>query len=217
MPEQWSKRFDFPIYEIYGVSEVMTCMANTPYNEVKWGSMGKGLPGYRMTLMNDRLEAVAVGEQGRLMIHRDDPGMFLSYYKQWEKWQAAHKGEWYDTGDVMRLDKDGYYYYLGRKDDLFKSRGYFISPQEVENALLKHDAIAEAAVIGIPDEAYGNRIAAFARLVDGNNPSDTLCAEVLADVAERLAPYKAPKSLEFLEEIPKNAVGKILRSALVAD
>ena len=217
VPEQWSKRFDFPIYEIYGVSEVMTCMANTPYNEVKWGSMGKGLPGYRMTLMNDRLEEVAIGEQGRLMIHRDDPGMFLCYYKQWEKWQAAHKGEWYDTGDVMRQDGDGYYYYLGRKDDLFKSRGYFISPQEVENALLRHDAIAEAAVIGIPDEAYGNRIAAFARLVDGNNPSDTLRAEVLADVAERLAPYKAPKSLEFLEEIPKNAVGKILRSALVED
>ena len=217
VPEQWSQRFDFPIYEIYGVSEVMTCMANTAYNEVKWGSMGKALPGYRMTIMNDRLEPVAVGESGRLMIHRDDPGMFLCYYRQWEKWQAAHKGEWYDTGDVMRQDEDGYYYYLGRKDDLFKSRGYFISPQEVENALLKHEAVAEAAVIGIPDDAYGNRIAAFARLAGGNAPSDELKGDILKDARRRLAPYKVPKSLEFLDEVPKNPVGKILRSALATD
>ena len=217
VPEQWSHRFDFPLYEIYGVSEVMTCMANTPYHEVKWGSMGKGLAGIRMAIMDDRLEPVAVGEQGRLMIHRDDPGMFLCYYKQWDKWQAAHKGAWYDTGDVMRQDEDGYYYYLGRKDDLFKSRGYFISPQEIENALLKHPAIAEAAVIGIPDEAYGNRIAAFARLAGGSQPSDALGDAVLAELAGRLAPYKVPKSLAFLDEIPKNAVGKILRRALPSD
>ncbi len=217
VPEQWSHRFDFPLYEIYGVSEVMTCMANTAYNEIKWGSMGKALPGYRMTIMNDRLEPVAVGESGRLMIHRDDPGMFLCYYKQWDKWRAAHKGEWYDTGDVMRQDEDGYYYFLGRKDDLFKSRGYFISPQEVENALLKHEAVAEAAVIGISDDAYGNRVAAFARLAGDDAASDELRDEILEDAARRLAPYKVPKSLEFLEEIPKNPVGKILRSALPSD
>ena len=217
VPEQWSHRFDFPLFEIYGVSEVMTCMANTSYNEVKWGSMGRGLPGIRMCIMSDRLEPVATGEQGRLMIHRDDPGMFLCYYKQWDKWQAAHKGEWYDTGDVMRQDGDGYYYYLGRKDDLFKSRGYFISPQEVENALIKHPAIAESAVIGIPDEAYGNRIAAYARLVETETASDALAEEILADIADRLAPYKVPKSLDFVDEVPKNAVGKILRRALTGD
>lgn len=207
----------FPLYEIYGVSEVMTCMANTSYNEVKWGSMGKGLVGIRMCIMSDRLEPVAAGEQGRLMIHRDDPGMFLCYYQQWDKWQAAHKGEWYDTGDVMRQDEEGYYYYLGRKDDLFKSRGYFISPQEIENALIKHPAIAESAVIGVPDDAYGNRIDAYARLVETESPSEALAAEILADVADRLAPYKVPKSLNFVDEVPKNAVGKILRRALTND
>ena len=148
--------------------------------------------------------------------------MFLCYYKQWEKWQAAHKGEWYDTGDVMRQDEDGYYYYLGRKDDLFKSRGYFISPQEVENALIKHPAVAECAVIGIPDEAYGNRIAAYARLIDSeaasdDSAADELAATILADVGERLAPYKVPKSLTFVDEVPKNAVGKIMRRALIED
>ncbi len=222
VPELWAERFALPLFEIYGVSEVMTCMANTHYNTVKWGSMGKGLPGIRMCIMNDRLEPVAPGEQGRLMIHRDDPGMFLCYYKQWDKWQAAHKGEWYDTGDVMRQDEDGYYYYLGRKDDLFKSRGYFISPQEVENALIKHPAVAECAVIGIPDEAYGNRIAAYARLIESEAVSDDIAADelaanILADVGERLAPYKVPKSLTFVDEVPKNAVGKILRRALIED
>ena len=214
VPEQWAKRFTFPLYEIYGVSEVMTCIANAAYNPVKWGSMGQGLPGIRMCIMNDRLEPVPTGESGRLMIHRDDPGMFLCYHKQWAIWQGAHKGEWYDTGDVMRQDDDSYYYYLGRKDDLFKSRGYFISPQEVENALLQHASVAEAAVIGIPDDDYGNRIAAYVKLGDEAVSSDPLAAEIIADVAGRLAPYKVPKSLEFIDEVPKNPVGKILRRAL---
>lgn len=212
VPEAWSKRFSFPLYEIYGVSEVMTCMANTAYNPVKWGSMGKGLPGIRMEIMNDRLEPVPAGASGRLMIHRSDPGMFLTYHKQWEKWQKAHKGDWYDTGDVMMRDEEGYYFYLGRKDDLFKSRGYFISPQEIENALLRHPAVAEAAVIGVPDETYGNRIEAFARLTPDTDPPDPV--EVLQQVAETLAPYKVPRSLTFVEDIPKNAVGKIMRRAL---
>lgn len=215
VPERWSARFAFPILEIYGVSEVMTCIANTLYNPIKYGSMGKGLPGLRLAILDDRLQPVAPGESGRLMIHRSDPGMYLGYYKAPEKWQAAHKGEWYDTGDVMRQDEDGYFYYLGRNDDLFKSRGYFISPQEIENILLRHPAVAEAAVIGIPDEAYGNRIAAFVKL--GGDSGHVAPEAILSATAELLAPYKMPKSLEILPEIPKNPVGKIQRSALVKD
>jgi acyl-coenzyme A synthetase/AMP-(fatty) acid ligase len=214
VPEAWSQRFSFPLYEIYGVSEVMTCIANTRYNPVKWGSMGKALPGLRLAIMNEHLEPVSPGETGRLMIHRDDPGMFLCYYKQWEKWCAAHKGDWYDTGDVMHHDEEGYFYYHGRKDDLFKSRGYFISPQEVENALLRHNDVAEAAVIGVPDENYGNRIEAYVRLGDGRNQTDALASEIIAFVGQHLAPYKVPKTVSFVDEIPKNAVGKILRRAL---
>jgi len=212
--EQWEGRFPFPLCEIYGVSEVMTCIANTLYNPRKPGSMGKGLPGLRMAVMSERLEPVPPGEPGRLMIHRSDPGMFVSYYKDWDRWRAAHKGEWYDTGDVVRQDEDGYFFYAGRKDDLFKSRGYLISPQEVENALLKHAAVAEAAVTGIADEAFGNRIAAFVKLVPGYATRAELPAEILAATAQHLAPYKLPKELTVVDEIPKNAVGKILRSAL---
>lgn len=164
--------------------------------------------------MNERLEPVPLGEPGRLMIHRSDPGMFICYYKDWERWRAAHKADWYDTGDVVRRDEEGYFFYAGRKDDLFKSRGYLISPQEVENALLKHGAVEEAAVIGIPDEAYGNRIAAFVKLIPGYKARPDLPSAILAETAEHLAPYKLPKELSIVDEIPKNAVGKILRSVL---
>jgi acetyl-CoA synthetase len=160
------------------------------------------------------LQPVPCGKPGRLMIHRSDPGFFLRYHKQWDKWRAAHKGDWYDTGDVMIQDEEGYYYYQGRNDDLFKSRGYFISPQEIENALVKHDMVTEAAVIGIPDENLGNRIAAYVVLVPEAKSSEELQIALLEHAKANLAPFKVPKSIDFVTEIPKNAVGKILRRAL---
>jgi acetyl-CoA synthetase len=213
--EQWSERFPFPILEVYGVGEVQTVIGNTPYWPVKAGSIGKGLPGIRLDLLDGMLEPVAPGQPGRLMIHRSDPGFFLRYHKQWDKWRAAHKGEWYDTGDVMIQDEDGYFYYQGRNDDLFKSRGYFISPQEIENALVKHSAVAEAAVIGIPDDHLGNRIAAYVVLVPNAAGTEDLRLALIEHARTTLAPFKVPKTIEFVPEVPKNAVGKTLRRALV--
>jgi acetyl-CoA synthetase len=212
--EQWSERFPFPIIEVYGVGEVQTVIGNTPYWPVKAGSIGKGLPGIHLELRDEMLQPVPRGKPGRLMIHRSDPGFFLRYHKQWDKWRAAHKGDWYDTGDVMIQDEEGYYYYQGRNDDLFKSRGYFISPQEIENALVKHDMVTEAAVIGIPDENLGNRIAAYVVLVPEAEGSEELQIALLEHAKANLAPFKVPKSIDFVTEIPKNAVGKILRRAL---
>ena len=188
--EQWSERFPFPILEVYGVGEVQTVIGNTPYWPVKSGSIGKGLPGIPLSIRDSMLEPVAPGQPGRLMIHRSDPGFFLRYHKQWDKWRAAHKGEWYDTGDVMIQDEDGYYYYQGRNDDLFKSRGYFISPPEIENALVKHAAVAEAAVVGIPDDHLGNRIVAYAVLVPNVEASDALRQELFDHAKANLAPFK---------------------------
>ncbi len=99
--EQWSEKFEFPIIEVYGVGEVQTVIGNTPYWPVKAGSIGKGLPGIHLELRDEMLQPVPSGTPGRLMIHRSDPGFFLRYHKQWDKWRAAHKGDWYDTGDVM--------------------------------------------------------------------------------------------------------------------
>lgn len=212
--EQWGEKFEFPIIEVYGVGEVQTVIGNTPYWPVKAGSIGKGLPGIHLELRDEMLEPVERGKPGRLMIHRSDPGFFLRYHKQWDKWRAAHKGDWYDTGDVMIQDADGYYYYQGRNDDLFKSRGYFISPTEIENALVKHEMVAEAAVIGIPDDNLGNRIAAYVVLTPGGEASDELRQGLLEHAKANLAPFKVPKTIDFVSEIPKNAVGKILRRAL---
>ena len=214
IPELWAERFDAPIYEVYGVGEVQTCIGNLrAWKQVK-GSIGRPLPGFEVALLDEGLERVPVGKPGRFMIHRSDPGFFLTYHKQEEKWRNAFKGDWYDTGDVMIADEDGYLFFQGREDDLFKSRGYFISPQEIENALIKHPRVKEAAVIGVADERYGNRICAYVVPADGAAPSEALGAEVLDFARDHLAPYKIPKTLEFLEEIPKNPVGKILRRAL---
>lgn len=213
--EQWSYRFPFPILEVYGVGEVQTVIGNTPYWPVRAGSIGKGLPGIHLELRDAMLQPVPAGQPGRLMIHRSDPGFFLRYHKQWEKWRAAHKGDWYDTGDVMVQDEDGYFYYQGRNDDLFKSRGYFISPQEIENALVKHPAVAEAAVVGIPDDHLGNRIVAHVVLMSDAVANDELRQALFEHVKAYLAPFKLPKTIEFVPEVPKNAVGKILRRALL--
>ncbi len=214
IPELWAERFDVPIYEVYGVGEVQTCIGNLrAWKQVK-GSIGRPLPGFRVALLDEALERVPVGAPGRFMIHRSDPGFFLTYHKQPEKWRNAHKGDWYDTGDVMIADEEGFLFFQGRQDDLFKSRGYFISPQEVENVLIKHPKIKEVAVIGLPDERYGNRVYAYVVPAEGTAPSDALGAEVLDFARNQLAPYKIPKTLEFLEKIPKNPVGKILRRAL---
>ena len=147
-------------------------------------------------------------------IHRSDPGLFLEYHKQPDKWKAQHRGEWYYTGDVMRMDEDGYFWYLGRSDDLFKSRGYLISPHEIENVLQRHPAVAEVAVVPEPEERIGNTIVAFALLRPGHDASEALETAILEFAREQLAPYKVPKSLRFIPEMPKSPVGKILRRAL---
>jgi acyl-coenzyme A synthetase/AMP-(fatty) acid ligase len=211
--EKWMAEYGTPLYDIYGVSEVEVLIGNGPANPVKPGSIGKKLVGMKIALMNDRLEEVPVGEPGVLMIHRTDPGLFLGYYRQPDRWKSQHRGEWYYTGDVMRLDEDGYYWGAGREDDLFKSRGYFLSPQEIEDAILKHPAVAEAAVVGLPDETLGNRVAAFVVLrgVDDESKFEQELIEFLRPI---LAPFKLPKSVKIVDALPKNPVGKILRRAL---
>lgn len=116
---------------------------------------------------------------------------------------------------MMIQDDEGYFYYQGRKDDLFKSRGYFISPQEIENALVKHNSVAEAAVVGIPDENLGNRIVAYVVLLPEAESSEGIRQLLFEHAKANLAPFKVPKTIEFVKEVPKNAVGKILRRALV--
>jgi acetyl-CoA synthetase len=214
---RWHQETGITICELYGVSEVQSLISNSPLLPVKPGSIGKPAPGVNVALLNESLDKVAPGETGVFAIHRSDPGLFLEYHKQPDKWKAQHRGDWYYTGDVMRVDEDGYFWYVGRGDDLFKSRGYLISPHEIENVLQRHPAVAEVAIVPEPDELAGNTIAGFILLRNRSEGSPSLEADIIEFARKHLAPYKAPKSLRFVDELPKSPVGKILRRALRAE
>ncbi len=211
---RWHEETGIKICEIYGVSEVQTLLSNSPLMTIKPGSIGKAGPGVKVALLDEGLNEVAPNEPGVFSIHRSDSGFFLGYYKQPDKWKSAHRGDWFYTGDVMRVDEDGYYWYLGRSDDLFKSRGYLISPHEIENVVQRHPAVAEVAVAPKPDERIGNVIVAFVLLKEGHNGTAALETEILEFARTQLAPYKVPKELIVVTELPKSPVGKIVRRAL---
>ena len=214
--EQWAEVYGIPLYESYGVAEIEVMIGNGPDYPVKPGSIGKVLPGYRVALLDDELNEVGPGEDGVFMIHRSDPGLYLGYYKQVDRWRKQHRGDWYYTSDVMHCDGDGYFWYHGRQDDIFKSRGYLIAPQEIEDVVLKHPAVAEVAVTGIADETRGKTIAAFVVLAEGNGGSDVLAQTIIEFAGEKLARYKVPETVSFVDAIPKNPVGKLLRRVLAA-
>jgi acyl-coenzyme A synthetase/AMP-(fatty) acid ligase len=122
---------------------------------------------------------------------------------------------WYLTGDLAYQDNEGYFFIAGRRDDCFKSRGIFISPTEIENALQKHPAVIEAAVVPVPDSDIGNKIHAIVVLSQGHTPSIEFAQSIRASLRSQIAPYKIPHNIEFTERLPKSAIGKILRAALI--
>jgi acyl-coenzyme A synthetase/AMP-(fatty) acid ligase len=211
---EWCRRFPCDLYDAYGASEFQVIAANGPGMPVKPGSMGRPHPGVHLRVLDGALEECAPGEVGTLALKADDPSLFLEYRKQPDKWREAHRGGWYITGDQAYRDEDGYLWYVGRQDDLFKSRGYLIAPKEIEDAILEHPAVVEAAVVGQPDADVGHRIAAFVVLAAGSREHPSLCEEIRATVKGLLAPYKAPHVVTVVPKLPKSAVGKILRRAL---
>jgi acyl-coenzyme A synthetase/AMP-(fatty) acid ligase len=211
---EWRRRFPCDLYDAYGASEFQVIVANGPGMPVKPGSMGRPHPGVPLRVLDGALEECAPNEVGTLALKADDPSLFLEYRKQPEKWREAHRGGWYITGDQVYRDEDGYLWYVGRQDDLFKSRGYLIAPKEIEDAILEHPAVIEAAVVGQPDADVGHRIAAFVVLAAGTTPPPSLTEEIRQTVRRVLAPYKAPHVVTVVESLPKSPVGKILRRAL---
>jgi len=157
---------------------------------------------------------VPAGELGQFAISTEDPGLFLGYYKDRERTEAVVQNGWYLTGDLAYQDDEGYFYIAGRRDDCFKCRGIFIAPTEIENALQKHPAVVEAAVVAEPDAEIGNKIRAVVVLAQGQTRSDALAQSIRDSLRAQLAPYKIPHVIEFAASLPKSAVGKILRTAL---
>ncbi|MBI2091157.1 MAG: acyl-CoA synthetase [Deltaproteobacteria bacterium] len=161
---EWKRRVGCELYEHYGVSEFQLVIGQGPRHPVKPGSVGKPEPGVEVAILDDRDKPVRPGEMGYLAISAQDPGLFLGYYKDPERTANALKEGWYRAGDLAYQDAEGYFFIAGRGDDCFKSRGIFISPTEVENALQRHPAVVEAAVIPEPDPEIGNRICAVVAL-----------------------------------------------------
>jgi acyl-coenzyme A synthetase/AMP-(fatty) acid ligase len=208
---EWRRRFACEFYEYFALSEFQMIIANGPGMPLKPGSVGLPFPGVGVAVLDEHMRPVAPGEVGHFSISCDDPGLCLGYRKQPERWRSAIREGRFQSGDLFTVDSDGYYWFAGRSDDLFKSRGYQISPVEIEAVLNEHEAVAESAVVGDPEPEIGHQIRAVIVLRPGHRPSLALADDIRADLRRKVAPYKVPKTIEFADQLPKNPVGKIMR------
>lgn len=209
-----------PFHDNWWQSETGGIMiANTPDMDIKPGAMGKPLPGVEAGIVNQEGEAVtelADGEIGELALRPGWPSMMRAYLDQPERYAKCFRGGWYLTGDLAMRDSDGYYWFVGRADDLIKSAGHLIGPFEVESALIEHPAVAEAAVIGLPDETAGEVVKAYVTLNAGFEPDDSLELDIRGHARKRLGPAVAPRAIEFRQTLPRTRSGKIMRRLLRA-
>ena len=196
-------------------------IANTAAMDIKPGSMGKPLPGIDASIVkrdaDGRPQVVdTADEQGELALRAGWPGMFRGYLDQEERYRKCFAGDWYLSGDLARRDADGYFWFIGRADDVIKSAGHLIGPFEVESALLEHPAVAEAGVIGKPDPMAGEVVKAFVSLKAGFAPSEALRLELVGHARKRLGAAVAPKELDIVAALPRTRSGKIMRRLLKA-
>jgi acetyl-CoA synthetase len=218
---EWAREhLGVTINEMFGQTEINyvvgNCQAAWP---VKPGSIGRPYPGHRVAVIDEQGNEAKRGELGEIAVHRSfmgrpDPVFFLEYWKNPQATQDKFIGDWGCTGDQGRMDEDGYLWYQGRSDDVIKSAGYRIGPAEIESCLVKHPAVANAAVIGKPDAARGAIVKAFIVLQQGYAPSSSLVDEIQAHVRGRLAPYEYPREVEFIEALPMTTTGKVQRKEL---
>ncbi|MDH3669594.1 MAG: acyl-CoA synthetase [Gammaproteobacteria bacterium] len=203
------------VNEMWGQTEFNYLVGNcSAIMSVKPGSMGKPYPGHSIGVIDGDGQAMPIGEPGELAARINDPVMFLNYWGKEEATREKFIGQWFCTGDVGYYDDDGYLWFVGRKDDVISSAGYRIGPGEIEDCLLKHAAVAQAAVIGSPDELRGSIVKAFIVLAKGYEPTDELKTDIQASVRTRLAAYEYPREIEFIEEVPMTTTGKVRRMEL---
>lgn len=212
--EQFLAATGIKLMEGYGQTELTLTIGTFPWMEPKPGSMGRPAPGYDIDLVREDGSSCEVGEEGQIVVRTDrraPVGMFGGYYRDPELTHKVwHDGVYY-TGDMAWKDEDGYFWFVGRADDVIKSSGYRIGPFEVESALLEHPAVLECAVTGVPDPDRGQVVKATVVLAKGWTASDELARELQEHVKETTAPYKYPRIIEFVSELPKTISGKIRR------
>lgn len=214
------KAFGLTIHEFYGQTECNLVVGNNSHLfPVRPGSMGKAIPGHRVSILTDEGQEAAPGEEGDIAVHRfhngtADPVFFLGYWNQPKATAEKFRGDWLITGDRGMRDKEGYFHFVGRADDIITSGGYRIGPGEVEDCLLRHPAIAMAAVVGEPDPVRTELVKAVLVLKEGYVPSDTLTQEIQQFVKARLAAHEYPRIVEYRPSLPMTTTGKILRRLL---
>ena len=207
------------IYEGFGQSESSVLLANYPWVEIKPGSMGKPAPGYDIALLDENGEECEDGMVGSICIRVDQghpTGLFRDYWKDDAAMEKSFKFGYYNTGDTAWRDGDGYYWFVGRNDDVIKCSGYRIGRFEVESALMEHPSVLECAVTALPHPDRGQVVKATIVLAKGYEPSDELVKEIQNHVKHATAPYKYPRVVEFVRELPKTSSGKIMRTAIRA-
>jgi acetyl-CoA synthetase len=218
----WGQRvLGMPIHDNWWQTETGGIMiANYASMAVKPGSMGKPLPGVEAAIVRHEGEVVELvsepDQEGELALRPGWPSMFRGYLHEEERYRKCFAGGWYLTGDLARVDADGYFWFVGRADDVIKSAGHLVGPFEVESALMEHAAVAEAAVIGKPDPVAGAIVKAFVALKAGVEESEELRLDLLGFARQRLGAAVAPKEIAFLADLPKTRSGKIMRRLLKA-
>lgn len=211
---QFLKMTGIKLMEGYGQTELTVALGTYPWIEPKPGSMGKPSPGYDIDLFDEYGNSCDTGDEGQIVLHTDKRmpvGMFGGYYRDEQLTNKVWHDEVYYTGDMAWRDEDGYYWFVGRADDVIKSSGYRIGPFEVESALLEHPAVMECAITAVPDPDRGQVVKATVVLTKNYSPSDDLVIELQDHVKKVTAPYKYPRIIEFVTELPKTISGKIRR------
>ncbi len=212
--------FGRPFHDNWWQTETGGIMiANTAAMDIKPGSMGRPLPGIEAGIVerdDGGVRELAPGEVGELALRPGWPSMMRAYLHEEARYAKCFAGGWYLTGDLAMRDADGYYWFVGRADDLIKSSGHLIGPFEVESALIEHPAVAEAAVIGLPDETAGEVVKAYVALNPGFEPSEALERDIRGHARKRLGPAVAPREIAFRQSLPKTRSGKIMRRLLKA-
>ena len=208
----FEERFGAPVLDGLGSTEMLHIFLSNREDDVRYGTSGKAVPGYALRVITESGKPAATDELGELWVSGDSSA--IGYWNQRDKSRATFQGTWTRTGDKYRVDAEGYYHYCGRTDDMLKVGGQWVSPFEVESALLAHPGVLEAAVVGQDDEQGLVKPKAFVVVAEGSKAGKALASELKEFVKGRLAPFKYPRWIEFAESLPKTATGKIQRFRL---
>jgi len=212
----WGRRImGVTINEFYGQTECNLVVGNcSEVMPIRAGSMGRAIPGHKVVVVDEDGHPVPAGTVGEIAVRSPDPVMFLEYWENPEATQKKFINDWNLTGDLARMDDDGYLWFVGRKDDLITSAGYRIGPAEIEDCIMRHPAVSMVAVIGQPDPVRTEIVKAFIVLRDQSNASAETAHDIQRFVKERLAAYEYPREIEFTDSLPMTATGKIMRREL---